>query len=63
MRVQQIDAMQWTSGALEYWQDCIEALDGVTNPDEELIPGLNYGVPMMDWECRYCGFTEHCKGI
>ncbi len=62
MREQSIDALQWTSNALEYWETLTEALEGVTNPDD-LIPGIDYGVPMMDWECRYCGFTDYCKGI
>ena len=62
MRKQEIDAVQWTSAALEYWTECTEALEGVTDPDT-MMPGLDYGVPMMDWECRYCGFTKHCKGI
>jgi len=62
MREQSIDALQWTSNALEYWETLTEALEDITNPDD-LIPGIDYGVPMMDWECRYCGFTDYCKGI
>ena len=62
MRKQEIDAVQWTSAAIEYWTECGEAVNSVTDP-ETMVPGLDYGVPMMDWECRYCGFTKHCKGI
>tara|TARA_R110000744_G_scaffold67314_3_gene137273 strand:- start:16754 stop:17491 length:738 start_codon:yes stop_codon:yes gene_type:complete len=62
MREQKIDALQWTSNALEYWETLNEALVDITNPDD-MIPGIDFGVPMMDWECRYCGFTKHCKGI
>jgi hypothetical protein len=62
MRVQEIDALKWTSEALQYWDDCWESINSVENPDD-MIPGIDYGVPMMDWECRYCGFTKYCKGI
>ena len=63
MRVQPIDALEWTSAALEYWTECSESLAKVEDPESDLIPGVDFGVPMMDWECRYCGFTKHCKGI
>lgn len=62
MRVQEIDALKWTSEALQYWDDCWESINAVENPDD-MIPGVDFGVPMMDWECRYCGYTAYCKGI
>jgi len=62
MREQKIDALQWTSNALEYWTTLQESLEDVKT-HEDMIPGIDYGVPMMDWECRYCGFTKYCKGI
>ena len=62
MREQKIDALQWTDAAIEYWTSLAQTLDDIEDPDE-LIPGVDYGVPMMDWECRYCGFTQYCKGI
>lgn len=62
MRVQEIDALKWTSEALQYWDDCWESINNVENPDD-LIPGIDFGVPMMDWECRYCGYTKYCKGV
>ena len=41
-----------------------DTLEGVKSENgNELIPG-SYGVPMMNWECRYCGFKDiHCPGI
>ena len=54
----------WIGSAIEYWEEVNETLDGVTSDNgAELIPG-SYGVPMMNWECRYCGFKDiHCQGI
>tara|TARA_Y100000310_G_scaffold329677_1_gene399965 strand:- start:565 stop:1335 length:771 start_codon:yes stop_codon:yes gene_type:complete len=43
-----------------YWEDLNEAVDDIKSVDE-LIPYETYGVPMMDWECRYCAFNEKCK--
>tara|TARA_R110002051_G_scaffold34467_2_gene76784 strand:+ start:2233 stop:2976 length:744 start_codon:yes stop_codon:yes gene_type:complete len=55
---------EWIGSAVEYWEEVNETLDGVTSDNgAELIPG-SYGVPMMNWECRYCGFKDiHCQGI
>ena len=63
MREQKIDALQWTDAAMEYWTTLAETLEVVEDPESDLMPGIDYGVPMMDWECRYCGFTNYCKGI
>jgi len=41
-----------------------EYLENVNSENgEELIPG-SYGVPMMNWECRYCGYKDiYCQGL
>jgi len=50
--------------AIEYWEEVNETLENVESKNgDELVPG-SYGVPMMNWECRYCGFRDlYCKGI
>tara|TARA_R100000152_G_C6781543_1_gene216253 strand:+ start:764 stop:1504 length:741 start_codon:yes stop_codon:yes gene_type:complete len=51
----------WIEQALEYWEDLREYTDGVKS--EDLKVG-SYGVPMQNWECRYCSYKDiHCKGI
>ena len=54
----------WMSLAIEYWEELNETLEDVKSVDgSELVPG-SYGVPMMNWECRYCGFKDiHCQGV
>jgi len=57
-------SQDWIGNAIEYWEELNETLEGVTSENgSELIPG-SYGIPMMNWECRYCGFKDiHCQGI
>ena len=63
VREEAID-QEWISNAIEYWEELNDTLEGVKSENgNELIPG-SYGVPMMNWECRYCGFKDiHCAGI
>ena len=63
VREEAID-QEWISNAIEYWEELNDTLEGVKSENgNELIPG-SYGVPMMNWECRYCGFKDiHCPGI
>ena len=50
----------WIKRALSYWEDLNDAAESTS---EALTPGM-YGVPMENWECRYCGFKDiHCPGI
>ena len=55
---------EWIGSAIEYWEEVNETLEDVSSDNgAELIPG-SYGTPMMNWECRYCGFKDiHCQGI
>tara|TARA_Y100001951_G_scaffold100593_1_gene104256 strand:+ start:3005 stop:3763 length:759 start_codon:yes stop_codon:yes gene_type:complete len=51
----------WIEKALEYWEDLREYSNGATSDDLEVG---NYGVPMANWECRYCSFRDiYCKGV
>ena len=51
----------WIDKAMDYWSDLNDYAEDST--PEQLIPG-SYGVPMENWECRYCGFKDiHCPGI
>ena len=51
----------WIEKALEYWEDLREYTENTNSEDLEVG---SYGVPMSNWECRYCGFKDiHCKGV
>tara|TARA_R100000458_G_scaffold43855_1_gene41849 strand:- start:1255 stop:1986 length:732 start_codon:yes stop_codon:yes gene_type:complete len=59
MREEKIPS-SWIDKSFEYWIDLNEETED-TKP-EELNPG-SYGVPMEDWECRYCEYKNiHCPG-
>ena len=45
--------------ALAYWVDLTESLEDIVKA-EELKPGITPGVPVQEWECKYCQFTEYC---
>ena len=57
-------SQDWIGNAIEYWEEVNDTLEDVSSDNgAELIPG-SYGTPMMNWECRYCGFKDiHCQGI
>jgi len=53
--------LPWIDKATEYWEELNEYSDETTS--EDMVVG-SYGVPMENWECRYCGFKDiHCKGV
>ena len=54
----------WISAAIDYWEEANEFTANISSKNgEELVPG-SYGTPMMNWECRYCGYKDiHCPGI
>ena len=53
--------LSWMQKAESYWEDLYDRCEDATSKD--LKPGM-YGVPMENWECRYCGFKDiHCEGI
>jgi len=61
LREEYVDASHWIERAMEYWEELNEYSEDTTS--ENMVVG-DYGVPMENWECRYCGFKDiHCKGI
>ena len=58
LRVQNIRE-SFIDEALAYWIDLNETLEDVTL-DSHLKPGITPGVPVQEWECRYCQFAKHC---
>ena len=53
--------ISWMKKAEHYWEDLNDRCEDATS--EDLTPGM-YGVPMENWECRYCGFKNiHCEGV
>ena len=60
MREEFVD-LSWINRATEYWEELNEHSEEVTSEDMRVG---SYGVPMENWECRYCGFKDiHCKGV
>ena len=66
---EQLVSNEWIDKALEYWTDLNEILEDSRNYsegngrhrfDDELVPEVTLGVPMQDWECRYCQFYSIC---
>ncbi len=62
MKVVKKDSDHWIDKAIEYWTDLGETLNDIKK-DTDLIPGVSMATPMYNWQCRYCGFKEHCSGI
>jgi len=61
IREQRIDNV-WIQKAMEYWEECNDYLENEDGSD--VLRVGNYGVPMENWECKYCNYqTIHCKGI
>jgi hypothetical protein len=51
-----VDALH---AAIAYWND----LNDFTNEEkgiESIPPNGAVGVPMQDWECKYCQYKQHC---
>ena len=60
LREEHVD-ISWIDKAMEYWEELNEYSDSTTSDD--MVVG-SYGVPMENWECRYCGFKDiYCKGV
>ncbi|MBC8304023.1 MAG: PD-(D/E)XK nuclease family protein [Pelagibacterales bacterium] len=53
---------EWIQSAMEYWEELNDFLESDTSSND-LNPG-DYGVPMENWECKYCNYKDiNCKGI
>ena len=58
---EQIVSNEWIDKALEYWTDMFEMKEDMGKGfEDELIPEITYGVPVQDWECRYCQYYSIC---
>ena len=61
LREEHIEVEHWVERAMEYWEELNEYSENTTSEDLEVG---SYGVPMENWECRYCGFKDiYCKGV
>tara|TARA_B100001250_G_scaffold374033_1_gene360552 strand:+ start:373 stop:1155 length:783 start_codon:yes stop_codon:yes gene_type:complete len=58
---EQLVSPEWIDKALEYWIEIHEMKEDIGKSfEDELVPQVSYGVPMQDWECRYCQFYSIC---
>jgi len=58
---EQLVSPEWIDKALEYWIEIHEMKEDMGKSfEDELVPQVSYGVPMQDWECRYCQFYSIC---
>jgi len=58
---EQIVSPEWIDKAFEYWTEVFEMKEELGKSfEKELEPELEYGVPMQDWECRYCQYYSIC---
>lgn len=58
---EQLVSNEWIEKALDYWTEMFDMKEEMGKGFiEELTPGLTYGVPVEDWECRYCQFYSIC---
>ena len=58
---EQIVYNEWIEKAFEYWTEVFEMKEEMDKGfEDELIPEITYGVPVQDWECRYCQYYSIC---
>ena len=58
---EQIVSNEWIDKAFEYWTEVYEMKEDMGKGfQDELIPEVTYGVPVADWECRYCQYYSIC---
>ena len=58
---EQLVSPEWIDKALEYWIEVHEMKEDMGKGfEDELVPMISYGVPMQDWECRYCQYYSIC---
>ena len=58
---EQIVSNEWIDKAFEYWTEMFEMKEDMGKGfEDELIPEVTYGVPVADWECRYCQYYSIC---
>ena len=48
--------------ALEYWAELSEVIEGIKHSEvDALVAGTEPNVPVYEWECRYCEFSNICN--
>ena len=58
---EQIVSNDWIDQAFEYWVELNEIKEELGKSfEEELVPVETFGVPVQDWECRYCQYYSIC---
>ena len=58
---EQIVSNEWIDKAHEYWTEIFEMKEEMGKKfEKELIPEDTLGVPVQDWECRYCQYYSLC---
>jgi hypothetical protein len=63
MMREQLVNRSYIEEAKEYWEDTNDILDEFGEEfhlADELEPGVGYGTPFEDWECRYCNYSDVC---
>jgi len=60
---EQIVGQEWVIKAKEYWEELSDYTDTDNTNSDSLKVG-SYGVPMENWECKYCNFKDiYCAGV
>jgi len=58
---EQLVSSEWIDKAREYWTEMFEMKEDMGKRfEDDLIPEDTLGVPVQDWECRYCQFYSIC---
>ena len=59
---EQLVSNEWIDKAFEYWIGLYEMKEElqIHGFEDELVPEVTLGVPMQDWECRYCQYYNIC---
>jgi hypothetical protein len=52
---------QWIDKAFDYWTELNELFQEYQEKFVDYLePGIEYGVPFEDWECKYCQYESIC---
>ena len=63
LKITEIPTQLALESAIEYWQDLNDFIeDGGNEYISSILPNEAIGVPMQDWECKYCNYKIICKG-
>jgi hypothetical protein len=52
---------KWIDNAFDYWTELNELFQDYEDKFVNYLePGIEYGVPFEDWECKYCQYESIC---